>query len=58
MKKKTIIISFVGLVIILAIVVGIKEKNKKKATKAIDVRVEAVQSGEFVEIINAPDEKK
>ena len=55
MKKKTIIISSVGLVIILAVAIGIKGKDKK-AIKAINVRVETIQADEFVEIINAPGE--
>lgn len=56
MKKKTIIISSVGLVIILAGALGIKGKGKKKKTHSTNVRVETVQAGEFIEIINAPGE--
>ena len=56
MKKKTIILSSVGLVIILAVVAGIKGKGKKKGDQTTKVRIETVQTGEFVEIINAPGE--
>jgi len=56
MKKKTIIISVVGLVIVLAVFAGIKRKGKKKGAQTTRVRIESVQDGEFVEIINAPGE--
>ena len=56
MKKKTIILSSIGLVVILAIAAGIRGKSKKKANQTTQVRIETVQAGEFVEIINAPGE--
>ena len=57
-KKKTIIISITCIVVVLVIFSGIKSAiSKKKAeSKTTDVRIEAVQPGEFVEIINAPGE--
>jgi HlyD family secretion protein len=55
-KKKKIILSAVGLVVILIIAAGIKGKNKKKGDQTTKVRIESVQVGEFVEIINAPGE--
>jgi HlyD family secretion protein len=55
-KKKTIILSAVGLVVILLVAAGIKGKGKKKANQTTKVRIESVQVGEFVEIINAPGE--
>ncbi|MEN8126754.1 MAG: efflux RND transporter periplasmic adaptor subunit [Planctomycetota bacterium] len=55
-KKKIIVLSSVGLVIVLIILGGIKGKGKKKHKQTTKVRVETVQTGEFVEIINAPGE--
>ena len=55
-KKKKIILSAVGLVVVLIIAAGIKGKGKKKGDQVTNVRVEIVQTGEFVEIINAPGE--
>jgi HlyD family secretion protein len=55
-KKKIIVLSSVGLVIVLLILGGIKGKGKKKHKQTTKVRVETVQTGEFVEIINAPGE--
>ena len=55
-KKKKIILSAVGLVVILIIAAGIKGKGKKKDDQTTKVRIETVQTGEFVEIINAPGE--
>ena len=55
-KKKKIILSAVGLVVILIIAAGIKGKGKKKGDQVTNVRVETIQVGEFVEIINAPGE--
>ena len=55
-KKKVIILCSVGLVIILIVAAAIKGKSKKKAHQATKVRIETVQTGEFVEIINAPGE--
>jgi HlyD family secretion protein len=56
MKKKTIILSVVGLIVILAIAAGIKGKGKNKENQTTQVRIETVAAGEFVEIINAPGE--
>ena len=56
MKKKTIVLSAVGLVVGLAVIGGIKRKGKKKGDQTTKVRIETVQTGEFVEIINAPGE--
>jgi len=54
-KKKIIIISSVCFVILILIAFG-KGKGKNKSTQSTNVRIETVQPGEFVEIINAPGE--
>ena len=46
----------VCLVIILIITAGIKGKGKNKGGQVTHVRIETVQTSEFVEIINAPGE--
>ena len=58
MKKKTILISIFCVVVVFVILIGIKKAASKKRLKAntTQVRVETVQPGEFVEIINAPGE--
>jgi HlyD family secretion protein len=57
MKKKIIIASICLLVLIIGAAVAKKvatKKNKKEAK--INVRIETVKSGEFIEIVNAPGE--
>ena len=56
MKKKVIIASAVGLVVVGMIVGSTLRKGKTKANQTVHVRVETVQPDEFVEIINAPGE--
>ncbi|MHC4289370.1 MAG: efflux RND transporter periplasmic adaptor subunit [Planctomycetota bacterium] len=56
MKKKVIIASAVGLIVMGVIVGSTLRKGKKKANQTVHVRLETVQPDEFVEIINAPGE--
>ena len=56
MKKKVIIASAVGLIVMGMIVGSTLRKGKTKANQTVHVRVETVQPDEFVEIINAPGE--
>ncbi|MHC4907483.1 MAG: HlyD family secretion protein [Planctomycetota bacterium] len=55
-KKNKIILIAIGLVVILIIAVGIKGKGGKNDGKTTTVRIETVETAEFVEIINAPGE--
>lgn len=58
MKKKTIIISTICVVILFVIGAGLKKaaSHKMKQAGTIQVRIETVKPDEFVEIVNAPGE--
>lgn len=58
MKKKTIFILIICLVVVSLLFMGLKQAATAKKLKGntLPVRVETVQPGEFVEIVNAPGE--
>ena len=55
-KKKIIILCIIGLIVCLTVIGAVKSKSKKKPKQITKVRTETIQTGEFVEIINAPGE--
>ena len=61
MKKKTIVILIISVSVLLVILSYVAKKAgsmvvKKSLSKATEVRIETIQPGEFVEVINAPGE--
>lgn len=58
MKKKKIVIAIISLVVMLAIISGMKKTaaGKKNKNASLDVRTETVALGEFIEVVNAPGE--
>jgi HlyD family secretion protein len=55
-KKKTLIIWIVIIFLVLLFLAGIAAKKKKVNTQTTLVRIETIQPGEFIEIVNAPGE--